>query len=82
MHLLKFKKIQNHIAPSSVLLIVNIARSSSTSRFKNPAHSYYEYINYEVKICFTGGYASPISGSCRIEDGGMLIHMRTIPLVK
>lgn len=53
-----------------------------TSRFEHPANSYNEYIKYEAKKWFADGYASPISGSCRIEDGGMLVHMRTIPLVK
>ena len=77
MHLWKFLKIQNPTLPSYILLIVNM-----TSRFKDATHSYNEYIKNKAKKCFADGYASPISGSCRIEDGGMLVHMRTIPLVK
>ena len=83
MHLWKFLKIQNPTLPSYILLIVNMTPlRSATSRFEHPANSYNEYIKYDVQKCFADGYASPISGSRRIEDGGMLFHMRSIPLVK
>ena len=81
MHLWKFLKIQIPTLPSYILLIVNMTPSMNF-RFKDATHSYNEYIKYDVQKCFSDGYASPVSGLCRIEDGGMLVHMRTIPLVK